>query len=93
MLRRWGLLLLAGPSDKLRDLRVRFEQFECVVVPAKVFFFRLKFVDGVVAVATQWDRFLHLLPREVLLEPFIVVARARNQVMLGGTLFRRSITK
>ena len=85
--------MLAGPSDELGDLRVCFKQFECVVVSAEVFFFGLKFVYGVMAVATQRDRFLHLLTSKVLLEPFIAVASARDQMMFGGSLFRRSAAK
>ena len=85
--------MLAGPSDELGDLRVCFKQFECVVVSAEVFFFGLKFVYGVMAVATQRDRFLHLLTSKVLLEPFIAVASARDQMMFGGSLFLRSAAK
>ena len=44
--------MLAGPSDEFGDLRVRFQQFERVVVTAEFFFFGLKLVDCVMAITT-----------------------------------------
>ena len=90
---RLGLLLLTGPRGEFSDLWVRLESFERVVVTTEVFFFGLEFVDCVVAVTAERDRFLHLIASEVFLEPLIAMASARDQVMFGGSLFRRSTAK
>ena len=44
----------------------------------EVFFFGLEFVDCVVAVAAERDRFSHLIASEVFLEPLITMAGARD---------------
>ena len=49
-------------------------------------------------VTTQRDRFLHLLPREILLEPFVAMASPRNQMMfrrpfLGNATAKRTLLK
>lgn len=46
-------------------------------------------MNGVVAVTADVDCLVHPLARETLLEPFIAVARAQNQVMLRGSTWLR----
>lgn len=59
----------------------------------EVFFFGLEFVNRVVAVAAERDRFVHLLAGEVLFEPLVAVAGTWDQVVFGGSLFRRAVAK
>ena len=66
---------------------MRLKQFQRVEVAAEFFFFGHKLVDGVVAVAAERDRLLHLLASEVLLKPLVAVTGAWNQMMLGRSFF------
>ena len=42
-------------------------------------------MNGTVTIPAHVDRRAHLLAREPLLEPFVAVARARNEMMLVGS--------
>ena len=62
-------------------------------MPAEVLFFGHELVDGVVAIAAERNRLLHLLASEVLLEPLVAMAHPRNQMVFGGSFFRRSFAE
>ena len=62
-------------------------------MPAEFFFFWHELVDGVVAVAAERNRFSHLLASEVLLKPLVAMAHSRNQMVFGGSFFRRSFAE
>ena len=62
-------------------------------MPAEFFFFWHELVDGVVAVSAKRNRFSHLLAGEILLEPLVAVTSPRNQMVFGGSGFRRSFAE
>ncbi len=69
------------------------EKIQRIVLPTEVLFARNEAVNGLVAIAAQFDCFAHLLAREPLLKPLVAVAGPWNQVMRGGARLHRAITK
>ena len=81
------LPLFSDPSDELGDFRM-FEQFGSrIEVFSQCFLIGNQAMDGFVAVPAGGHRDGHLLSREVLLKPTILVAFPRNQMMFGGGRF------
>lgn len=62
------------------------QQIQRMIVTAEILFRRNQLVNRLVAVTTETNRFVHLLPREVFPEPLVAVAGARNQMVLGSAL-------
>lgn len=48
---------------------------------------------GAMAIATKRNGLLHMLASEPFLEPFVRMARSRNQMMLRGAVFHNSQTE
>ena len=82
MLAKWSFLP-SHPDQELSHLFVCPQPLDRVVVSAKVLLGRDELVNCPMAVSAKIDRFVHLLPSELLLEPFVAVAGARNQMVLG----------
>lgn len=72
---------------------MRAKLVDCVVMAAQLLFVGRQIVNGAVTIATNRDGGVHLLPCEVLLEPLVPMARARNQVMLSRSTFRQAATQ
>jgi hypothetical protein len=64
-----------------------------VKTPAQLFLIRREVMYGAMAVSAYTDRRLHFFSGEVLFEPFIPVARTRNQVMFRRTLLGYTLAK
>jgi hypothetical protein len=64
---------------------VRAEFLETAVVSAKFFLVGNQVVNGMMTVPANRDRLVHLVPRELLLEPLVRVTRPWNEMVLGRT--------
>ena len=68
--------LISHPSDEAAELLMGKQCFDGMIMPAEFFFAGDQIMDRAVTIAANRDRFLHLLSRKSLLEPFILVAGA-----------------
>ena len=79
--------------NEFENAFVPHEFFNRVEVPTELFFFGDQFVNFLVAIFADGNRFIHLLAREVLLEPFVLVAGSGDQVMFRCSGFGKAVAK
>ena len=82
--------MITHPSDESADLLVGEQGFDGIVVSSKLFLAGDESVDGMVAFVAQRDCFLHVLTRESLFKPFVVMAATGDQVVFGCATARHA---
>ena len=87
------LLLLLDPCEILRERRLGDNQLDRIEFTTELFLAGEQLMNGAMAVRADRNGLAHLNAREVLLEPLVGVASARNKMVLGCARFGSAVAQ